>query len=256
VKPKSLDNLRKLAPYDRMALRIEPNPFWDEIQRSIPTEAQIRERLVKAIKKIPYPFPPGRKPYRSTYDFLVIRTLVDLITAPDLINSLCTSQAMYDMHQCELRLRKRNSRGYTMEFHESLLELMMKHIKDIQDLVSKTGVDEKWAREALDGSFAQLHKDLRVRFPFYPWTDDAEFSPMSFSGFILRVHAIFSEHFKAHTNTRVRRLSAHLTAIFCTPSDLLREGKLEPNPEAIRKLVARRTNDAKTGHSRKIQDPK
>ena len=245
MKPKLFESVRKLLPATRPGLRIStPNPFEDDILRPVPTSGQTMRRFEQAIKKTPYPFPPGRQPHRSTYKVLAERKLWESIVDPALFAALCVWQGSYIRDQRELRLRQRTEQVYSVKFHERMIELMVRHTRDIKALLSEAKVDERWAHESLSGALEQLRKDLQVIYPFYPWTDD--FPPMSFGDLVRHVHAEFADVLDKRGARGPRMLAAHLTAVFCTPPSLLRVGKLKPTPEAVRKLVSRRSKLGKT----------
>jgi hypothetical protein len=212
------------------------------------------QRFEQAIKKTPYPFPPGRQPHRSTYEVLAERKLWESIVDPALFAALCVWQASYIRDQRELRLRQRTKQVYSVKFHERMIELMVRHARDIKALLSQAEVDEMWAHESLSGALDQLRKDLQVIYPFYPWVDD--FSPMFFGDLVRHVHTEFAAVLDKRSARGARMLAAHLTAVFCTPPGLLRVCKLKPTPEAVRKLVSRRKQARKNGHSVKFRPTK
>lgn len=247
MKRKFLAELKELVASGLPDARLErPNPLWLKIRSSVPTLAQIQNRFEQALKTIPYPYPDSRQP-RSTYDVLVRRNLLEPVLSPGILEKLFTEQRADALLRGLVDLRKPPKQAYGLRFHEDMIKLMLWHMREIKAVLSKAGVPEEWAKEALAGALTQLAKDLRLLYPYYP---DTGFPPSSIGRqivgeSIVDVHKIFAAVLKRRRARGARMLAAHLTAIFCTRPDRLRAGELKPTPEAVRKLLARRSKRKK-----------
>ncbi len=243
MKRNFLAELKELVASGLPDARLErPNPLWLRIRSSVPTLDQIKDRFEQALKTIPYPYPDSRQP-RSTYDVLFRRNLLKPILAPEVFRKLFIEQRADALLRGLVDLRKPPEQAYGLRFHEDMIKLMMRHVEEIKTVLSKAGVREEWAKESLTGALTQLGKDVRLLYPYYP---DTGFPPSSIGRqivgeLIVDVHKIFAAVLNQHRARGARTLAAHLTAIFCTRPEQLRARELKPTPEAIKKLLARRS---------------
>lgn len=246
VKRKFLAELKQLVASGLPEIQSErPNPLWQKIRTAVPTLAQTQSRFEEALKTIPCPY-DSRQPQR-THDVLVKRNLLEPLLAPRVLRQLFIEQRAFALLQGLVDLRKAPKQAYGLPFHEEMAKLMMRHMRQIRATLSKAGVTEEWAMQALDGDLAQLRKDLHLLYPYYP---DTGFPPSSIGQqivgeLIIDVHKIFAAVLSRHRARGAVVLAAHLTAIFCTRPEQLRAGELNPSPEAIRKLLGRRSKGKK-----------
>lgn len=248
VKHKLLAELKELLAGGLPDVRLErPNPLWAKIRSrsSFPTLAQTKDRFEQALKTIPYPY-EGRQ-RQSTYEVLVSRNLLQSVLAPMVLEELFNERSAEALLRGLIDLRKPPKQDYGLPFHEEMIKLMTRHMRRVKDALSNAGVPEEWAKEALTGALRQVAKDLRLLYPEYP---DTDFPPSSFgkstvTELVVDVHRIFATALRRRRPREPKALAVHLTAVFCTPPEQCRTNKLNPNPEAIRKLLERQSGGKK-----------
>jgi hypothetical protein len=238
---KLLADVQKWIRIERLAFRVpQPDPLRNKVGRQVPTSERILQDFEDALKKIPYPW--DRSHLRNTYSVLADRRALNLILSNDVMAHLRKRKYDYALDETDLALRQNALSPYSRKFHERMIRIVLRQLRETESLVSKAGLDEIWTQDFVTSAVDQLRKDLFVLYPFYPYLDKPG---TSYREFVYQVHACFADCLKPSKARGTKSLALHLTAIFLTPPGLLKSGELNPTPDAVKKFLARKVRPAK-----------
>lgn len=224
-----------------------------QVMAELSSPGETRRLLIGRLKKFLYPYPQGTKKGKTFYDRLDSLGLLDVILNPPLlwdVRSAWSSWSYY-VKQRELKEKRLSQHKYPLEFHRQMMTHLIAHLEVITKLAKKNEIPEQeWLAEYYTAIRGQLLREVTSYYPellyrlkpahklrVYSHTVDVQ---------VETYHAIIAA-FKQR-NLKNNKLAYQLTALICTPSDCAQRGKLDPNPERVRKYV----RDWKKRHPRRL----
>ncbi len=217
-----------------------------------------RRQLVWRLKRLEYPYPERNKRHRTFYRLLRERGLLDLLLNPPLLWEIRMAwfTRLTDEQEQRLRKEKESQHGHPLEFHRKLMLEIAGHLRRLLQMCKREHVPSSWLTEYSAAIQKQLLREASIYYPqLLRWFKPAsQIRPISLAVDV-RVDLFHALDAALRTrNVESHKLAYQLTALISSPSSCIRNHKLDPDPEEVRRNVrdrekarkARRRNAKKT----------
>jgi hypothetical protein len=140
----------------------------------------------------------------------------------------------------DLKGKKLSEYGFPLEFHRKLTLELFDHMERITQLAERHEVpDMEWFAEYYPAIQNQLLRNGAAYYPelrrwFKPFHRLRTYN-LTVDNQVDIYQKLVGEFKKR--GIKNNRLACHLTALICSPADCIQTGKLDPNPELVRKNV-------------------
>lgn len=263
---------KPLATADDFEVVNQPGIPWPDVSddflmpQVVAEHANLEEskkEILSRLKHFRYPYPAGNKSGRTFYDHLSRLGLVNLLIETPLlydIRDVWKSKRYYEL-QVRARSEKLSQHDFPLEFHKKILLLLFDHLEQITCVAEEYAVpDAIWFREYHEAIQRQLLREGASYYPqFRKWFKPAHrITVRSFS--VSRQVELFFNLCKSFAKRKVqnKRVAYQITALMCSSSDSIRKGKLDPDPEEVRKYVRdfeRQNSGKKSGWTKPLRKP-
>jgi hypothetical protein len=152
----------------------------------------------------------------------------------------------YDFEKEAKRVGK-SKHGHPLTFHRELLYATGAHLSKLQKISQKHGVREDWFKDYFPSINKEILREAAVCYPeLLRWyRPNSRFSPaLEIVDTQLDIFGALVAEFKKQRQDN-NRLAFQLTALICSSQDSIRTGKLDPNPEAVRRNMRDRKKTRK-----------
>jgi hypothetical protein len=210
------------------------------VNKEIGSVAKSRRQLKWRLKSIRYPYIHLKPPSKSSDTFLRrVRKerILDVITTPPVLWNIrrVWFNDLYRKRETKNRERGVSQFGYPLMFHNKVMHAIWRHRKSIEKLAKGASIPKDWLAEYLAATQKQILKEARNYYPQF-LGGFRTVSQISLTSVEVDVRL---ELFHALEDALKKKgivnhsLCHQLTALICTPSNLIRQRRLIPTPQNI-----------------------
>lgn len=226
----------------------KPGPPWPRIEHEIlpkppkelssPTESTKEINL--RLRKFLYPYPQGNKRGKTFHQHVKSLGLLNLITKPPLLWDIrfVWFDRVLSKHQRELKTKKLSQNKYPLRFHRDVMLRVFQHRKDIAKLSRDHGVDDReWFSQYYEALDQEIFREATKYYPeMRRWFIPAQQLSVR-SLWVSTQLYLYEAIVKAFESKNIQNnfLAYQLTALFCSSRECIHAGKLDPDPERVRK---------------------
>lgn len=247
-------------------------PPWPYVDLPLETTAKVSEEIGSPskskkeidwrLKQIEYPFPEGNRNHKTFYQHVESLGLLGALRIPPLLSQIRNVWWFQRDYAAELELWRRGESPYglPLEFHRKAMFECAAHLHRLDTLALEYKIHQKrWSRSANrprgqwfdEYRKATLNEILREAAVYYPqllWPGQPkparQIHPVSLEvDMRLELYKALVAEF-ARRKQPNRKLAIQLTALFCSSAQDIRDHKLVPTPEDVRKNVSDRRKKA------------
>lgn len=211
------------------------------------TLEKVREHLEWRLKKISYPYPPPperveKNGFKSFYQHFQQRGILDLVLNPPLLEDIAQTWLdlrSYDLYK-QLHVNGRSQYRHPLTFHREAMEEIAGHLQQLSDISSKHHVALNWFGGYVSQVRKALLREAEIYYPDIPasFKKASEFAPQAQKiAAQLILFGSVVDIFRFNQIVDSMKLAYHLTALICSHTAAIDEGKLEPTPKTISKNV-------------------
>jgi len=208
----------------------------------------LRQSLIARLRKFAYPQPEGRrseKKQKTFYERVKAARIIDSLLNGELFWTIRLWMVLLTASEMEKDLRDENFSPYycPIPFHREMIEALIANIAKIQELLRRHEVGKEWASECLAALDAQLVREVRGIFLYYPGSPPTEKVVSSPRDYQVEIHDAFLRALEnAHVTKGKQNLAIQLTSLVCSPLNCIDTRRLDPSPDAIRKKIEAEKN--------------
>jgi hypothetical protein len=195
--------------------------------------------LIARLKRFQYPYPQGNKSRKTFYRHLKDAGLLDVLLNLPLIFEIQSEwffRRYYDLERKSFD-RHQSQHGHPMAFHREMMHDLADHLDRVSEIPRSHRVPKTWFIPYRKVVQQQLLREASICYPelLRDFTQAADIRPRQRKG--EREASLFQaiESAFAEKGTINHKLAQQLTALICSPPDCIRNGKLDPSPETIRR---------------------